>query len=122
MVFLFSQYSSTTNYIGTYEAPTTKGSNSTVNVKKDGHAIKDVKVHTTQSTKSKSLGTLKKNQNVYIYASHNSWYQVKHGSKKGWVSKSSINFGKYVAPKPSGGKKYKDGWVRSCIKITLYRE
>ena len=77
--------------LGKYTPPVTK-------INKDGHSTIEQKVYASQNTKSKSLGTLKKNQNVYVYNKQNGWYQVKIGSKKGWVSTKNIKLGKYVAP------------------------
>ncbi|PLS19725.1 hypothetical protein CVD28_04750 [Bacillus sp. M6-12] len=97
--------------IGKYVPPAVK-------VNKDGHMISDQRVYTSQNTKGKSLGTLKKNQNVYVYASQNGWYQVGYGKTKGWVIAKYVKMGKYVAPKPSnpstGGSV--NGWVAPVLK------
>ena len=85
-------------------------------IKKYGHTTTTVKVYSSQKTSSKALGTLKKNQNVYIYVSQNGLYQVKYGARKGWVSSKNIKLGKYVAPKTTVGKKYSDGWVAPVLK------
>jgi uncharacterized protein YgiM (DUF1202 family) len=99
--------------LGKYVAPPSK-------VNKDGHSTVTQKVYSSQNTKSSSLGVLAKNQNTYVYASQNGWYQVKIGSKKGWVSSKNIKLGKYVAPKPQPkpptGVKYPDGWVAPVLK------
>lgn len=94
-----------TIYIGTLPA---------TGVKKYGHMLSKQTVYTSQSTSSKSLGTISKNKNVYVYASQSGWYQVKIGEKKGWVKTSTMKMGKYVAP--TTGKKYPDGWVAPVLK------
>lgn len=66
-------------------------------IKQYGHATTTVKVYASQKTSSKVLGTLKKNQNVYIYASHNGWYQIGYGKTKGWIVGKNAKLGKYVA-------------------------
>jgi uncharacterized protein YxeA len=67
-------------------------------VNKDAHSLVVQKVYVSQSTKSKTLGTLQKNQNIYVYGSQYSWYQIGYGKTKGWVVAKNIKFGKYVAP------------------------
>lgn len=47
-------------------------------------------VRSAASTKSKVIGTLKKNQSVTIVSSTGSWYKIKFGKKTGYVSKTYI--------------------------------
>lgn len=47
-------------------------------------------VRSAATTKSKVLGTLKKNQTVTIVSTTGSWYKIKFGKKTGYVSKSYI--------------------------------
>ncbi|WP_066062379.1 SpoIID/LytB domain-containing protein [Neobacillus soli] len=48
-------------------------------------------VRVTASTKSKVIGTLKKNQTVTIVSTTGTWYKIKFGNKTGYVSKTYIN-------------------------------
>jgi uncharacterized protein YgiM (DUF1202 family) len=89
-------------------------SGTAVKVNKDGHAIVAEKVFTSQSTKAKAIGSLKKSQNVYIYVSQNGWYQVKYGNAKGWVLQKNVKLGKYVAPPVTINK---DGHATSVQKV-----
>lgn len=95
-----------TIYVGTLPA---------TSVKKYGHMLSKQTVYASKSTSSKSIGTIRKNKNVYVYASQSGWYQVKIGEKKGWVKTSTIKMGKYVA-NTTAGKKYSDGWVAPVLK------
>lgn len=47
-------------------------------------------VRSAASTKSKVIGTLKKNQSVTIVSTTGSWYKIKFGKKTGYVSKTYI--------------------------------
>lgn len=90
----------------------------TVTVNKYGHVTIAQKVYTSASTKAKILGSLKKNENVYIYSSQNGWYKIKYGSKKGYIPTKSTKIGKYSAPTTPAtpGKKFSDGWVAPVLK------
>lgn len=94
--------------LGKYVAPT-------VTINKDGHAMSNQYIYASQSTKSKRIATVKKNQNVYVIASKSSWYKVKFGKTIGWVAKKNFKLGKYVSV-PSAGKTYPDGWTAPILK------
>lgn len=67
---------------------------SVVKVNKSGYSTVSQSVYTSASTKAKKLGSLKKNQTVYIYAHKGNWSQVKYGKTKGWVAKKNLKLGK----------------------------
>ncbi|MEH7505247.1 SH3 domain-containing protein [Neobacillus drentensis] len=53
--------------------------------------ITRLNVRATASTKSKVIGTLKKNQTVTIVSTTGSWKKIKFGKATGYVSSKYIN-------------------------------
>ena len=66
---------------------------SVVKVNKAGYSTVSQSVYSSSSTKAKKIGSLKKNQAVYIYANKGSWSQIKYGKTKGWVAKKNLKLG-----------------------------
>lgn len=62
----------------------------------EGYAVTTQKVYASASTKAKTIGSLKKNQTVYIYVDKGSWSQIKYGKTKGWVAKKNLKLGSPV--------------------------
>ncbi|WP_438825624.1 SH3 domain-containing protein [Neobacillus drentensis] len=52
--------------------------------------VSRLNVRSSASTKSKVIGSLKKNQTVTIVSTSGSWHKIKYGKTTGYVSKSYI--------------------------------
>ncbi|MFC7373080.1 hypothetical protein ACFQPF_15680 [Fictibacillus iocasae] len=79
----------------------------------DARSYINQKVYSTQSEKSKRIGSFKEHQNIFIIASQNGWYQVRIGSKRGWIQSKYAAIGKFDGTE---GKWYPDGWVAPVLK------
>nr|WP_173026427.1 SH3 domain-containing protein [Aeromonas sp. Ne-1]AKO69712.1 hypothetical protein [Aeromonas sp. Ne-1] len=64
--------------------------NSTVKVLYKGKTTSDLNVRSTNSTKGKKLGTLKKNTKVEVVQSKSGWYKIKYKKDYGWVSSKYV--------------------------------
>ncbi|WP_114571804.1 SH3 domain-containing protein [Exiguobacterium flavidum] len=84
-------------------------------IDKGAYATSTQYVYTSQSTKSKRLVKVNKNQNVYVLSSQSGWYRVLSGGKNGWVVAKHFKIGTYVS-KPAAGKPYPDGWTAPVLK------